>query len=180
MQSTEQGTRPSCAGERSVVLTRHQSGLSWHRSRTSTVCPRRTVSSLLLLAMKSCMTTVSSQPPESWERETEAVVKDTGVWPTENVQHLPEVQYMIVIVCMTNSPCHCPMCFEKCGMPARWCPVDCCLHPDCPNPPHPYETQIIPGPCKKCICFSQTRVYIFTFVPCVAWLRLLWEDEWVP
>lgn len=69
MQSTEQGTRPSRAGERSVVLTRHQSGLSWQRSRTSTVWPRRTVSSLLLLAMKSCMTTVSSQPPESLGRK---------------------------------------------------------------------------------------------------------------
>lgn len=66
MQSMEQGTRPSRAGDRSVVLTRHQSGLSWQRSRTSTVWPRRTVSSLLLLAMKSCITTVSSQPPESW------------------------------------------------------------------------------------------------------------------
>lgn len=65
MQSMEQGTRPSRAGERSVVLTKHQSGRSWQRSRTSTVWPRRTVSSLLLLAMKSCITTVSSQPPES-------------------------------------------------------------------------------------------------------------------
>lgn len=37
MQSMEQGTRPSRAGERSVVLTRHQSGRSWQRSRTSTV-----------------------------------------------------------------------------------------------------------------------------------------------
>lgn len=69
MQSIEQGTRPSWAGERSVVLTRHQSGLSWQRSRTSTVWPRRTVSSLLLLAIKSCMTTVSSQPPESCGRQ---------------------------------------------------------------------------------------------------------------
>lgn len=68
MQSIEQGTRPSWAGERSVVRTRHQSGLSWQRSRTSTVWPRRTVSSLLLLAIKSCMTTVSSQPPESCGR----------------------------------------------------------------------------------------------------------------
>ncbi|KAK0138902.1 Zinc finger BED domain-containing protein 4 [Merluccius polli] len=66
MQSTAQGTRPSCAGERSVVRTRNQSGRSWQRSSTSTVWPRRTVSSLLLPAMKSWMTTVSSQPPDSW------------------------------------------------------------------------------------------------------------------
>lgn len=68
MHSMEQGTIPSWAGERSVVRTRHQSGLSWSRSRTSTVWPRRTVSSPLLplLAMKSWITTVSSQPPDSW------------------------------------------------------------------------------------------------------------------
>lgn len=67
MQSTEQGTTPSWAGERSVVRTRHQSGLSWSRSRTSTVWPRRTDSSPLLplLATKSWITTVNSQPPES-------------------------------------------------------------------------------------------------------------------
>ena len=74
MQSMEQGTMPSWAGERSVVRTRHQSGLSWSRSRTSTVWPRRTVSSPLLpplLATKSWITTVSSQPPDSWRgRET--------------------------------------------------------------------------------------------------------------
>lgn len=70
MQSMEQGTMPSWAGERSVVRTKHQSGLSCSRSKTSTVWPRRTVSSPLLpplLATKSCMTTVSSQPPESWK-----------------------------------------------------------------------------------------------------------------
>lgn len=68
MHSMEQGTIPSWAGERSVVRTRHQSGLSWSRSRTSTVWPRRTVSSPLLplLATKSWITTVSSQPPDSW------------------------------------------------------------------------------------------------------------------
>lgn len=68
MQRMEQGTIPSWAGERSVVLTKHQSGLSWSRSKTSTVWPRRTVSSPLLLpllATKSWITTVSSQPPES-------------------------------------------------------------------------------------------------------------------
>lgn len=69
MQSMEQGTMPSWAGERSVVRTRHQSGLSWSRSRTSTVWPRRTVSSPLLplVATKSWMTTVSSHPPDNWE-----------------------------------------------------------------------------------------------------------------
>lgn len=69
IQSMEQGTMPSWAGQRSVVRTRHQSGLSWSRSRTSTVWPRRTVSSPLLpplLATKSWITTVNSQPPESW------------------------------------------------------------------------------------------------------------------
>lgn len=68
IQSMEQGTMPSWAGERSVVRTRHQSGLSWRRSRTSTVWPRRTVSSPLLplLATKSWITTVNSQPPDSW------------------------------------------------------------------------------------------------------------------
>lgn len=67
MQSMAQGTMPSWAGERSVVRTRHQSGLSWSRSRTSTVWPRRTDSSPLLplLATKSWITTVNSQPPES-------------------------------------------------------------------------------------------------------------------
>lgn len=65
IQSVAQGTRPSRAGERSVVLTKHQSGLSWSLSSTSTVCPLRTVSSLLLPAMKSWMTTVSSQPPDN-------------------------------------------------------------------------------------------------------------------
>lgn len=71
IQSMEQGTMPSWAGERSVVRTRHQSGLSWSRSRTSTVWPRRTVSSPVLpplLAMKSWITTVNSQPPDSWNR----------------------------------------------------------------------------------------------------------------
>lgn len=70
MQSMEQGTMPSCAGDRSVVRTRHQSGLSWSRSRTSTVWPRRTDSSPLLplLATKSWITTVNSQPPESCNR----------------------------------------------------------------------------------------------------------------
>lgn len=69
IQSMEQGTMPSWAGERSVVRTRHQSGLSWRRSRTSTVWPRRTVSSPLLplLATKSWITTVNSQPPDSWK-----------------------------------------------------------------------------------------------------------------
>lgn len=68
IQSMEQGTMPSWAGERSVVRTKHQSGLSWSRSRTSTVWPRRTVSSPLLplLATKSWITTVNSQPPDSW------------------------------------------------------------------------------------------------------------------
>lgn len=70
MQSMEQGTMPSWAGERSVVRTKHQSGLSWSRSRTSTVWPRRTDSSPLLplLATKSWITTVNSQPPESCKR----------------------------------------------------------------------------------------------------------------
>lgn len=69
MQSMEQGTMPSWAGERSVVRTRHQSGLSWSRSSTSTVWPRRTVSSPLLplVATKSWITTVSSQPPDNCE-----------------------------------------------------------------------------------------------------------------
>lgn len=68
IQSTEHGTMPSWAGQWSVVRTRHQSGLSWSRSRTSTVWPLRTVSSPLLplLATKSWITTVSSQPPDSW------------------------------------------------------------------------------------------------------------------
>lgn len=67
IQSMEQGTMPSWAGEWSVVRTRHQSGLSWSRSRTSTVWPLRTVSSPLLPlpATKSWITTVSSQPPDS-------------------------------------------------------------------------------------------------------------------
>lgn len=77
MQSMEQGTMPSWAGERSVVRTRHQSGLSWSRSRTSTVWPRRTDSSPLLplLATKSWITTVNSQPPESCKGS-----KRTGRW----------------------------------------------------------------------------------------------------
>lgn len=71
MQRDPQGTRPSAAGDRSVVRTRHQSGLSWGRSRTSTVCPRRIVSSLLLQAVKSCITTVSSHPPDNCEGKQE-------------------------------------------------------------------------------------------------------------
>lgn len=67
MQREPQGTRPSAAGDRSVVRTRHQSGLSWGLSRTSTVCPRRIVSSLLLQAVKSWITTVSSHPPDNCE-----------------------------------------------------------------------------------------------------------------
>lgn len=66
MHREPQGTRPSTAGDRSVVRTRHQSGLSWGRSKTSTVWPRRMVSSVLLQAVKSWITTVSSQPPDSW------------------------------------------------------------------------------------------------------------------
>lgn len=65
MQREPQGTSPSAAGDRSVVRTRHQSGLSWGLSSTSTVWPRRIVSSLLLHAVKSWMTTVSSQPPDN-------------------------------------------------------------------------------------------------------------------
>lgn len=65
MQREPQGTRPSAAGDRSVVRTRHQSGLSWGLSSTSTVCPRRIVSSLLLQAVKSWITTVSSHPPDN-------------------------------------------------------------------------------------------------------------------
>lgn len=65
MQRDPQGTRPSAAGDRSVVRTRHQSGLSWGLSSTSTVCPRRIVSSLLLQAVKSWITTVSSHPPDN-------------------------------------------------------------------------------------------------------------------
>lgn len=65
MQSIELGTRPSCAGERSVVRTRHQSGLSWGLSTSSTVWPLRTVNSDPLLAMKSWMTTVNSEPPDN-------------------------------------------------------------------------------------------------------------------
>lgn len=100
MQSIEQGTRPSWAGERSVVLTRHQSGFSWQRSSTSTVWPRRTASSLLLLAMKSCMTTVSSQPPESWGRKDFHVLS-VGHWAytflltAENV-----ASYLIAVQCV--------------------------------------------------------------------------------
>lgn len=71
MQRDPQGTRPSAAGDRSVVRTRHQSGLSWGRSRTSTVCPRRIVSSLLLQAVKSWITTVSSHPPDNCEGKQE-------------------------------------------------------------------------------------------------------------
>lgn len=67
MQRDPQGTRPSAAGDRSVVRTRHQSGLSWGLSSTSTVCPRRMVSSLLLQAVKSWITTVSSHPPDNCE-----------------------------------------------------------------------------------------------------------------
>lgn len=67
MHREPQGTRPSAAGDRSVVRTRHQSGLSWGLSKTSTVWPRRMVSSVLLQAVKSWITTVSSQPPESWK-----------------------------------------------------------------------------------------------------------------
>lgn len=88
MHSMEQGTRPSWAGERSVVLTRHQSGLSWQRSSTSTVWPRRTVSSLLLLAMKSCITTVSSQPPESWGRK-----RITKIWLLCEICHRNKRQW---------------------------------------------------------------------------------------
>lgn len=66
MHKEPQGTRPSAAGDRSVVRTKHQSGLSWGRSKTSTVWPRRMVSSALLQAVKSWITTVSSQPPDSW------------------------------------------------------------------------------------------------------------------
>lgn len=69
MHREPQGTRPSAAGDRSVVRTRHQSGLSWGRSKTSTVWPRRMVSSVLLQAVKSWITTVSSQPPDSWGGE---------------------------------------------------------------------------------------------------------------
>lgn len=69
MQRDPQGTKPSAAGDRSVVRTRHQSGLSWGLSRTSTVCPRRIVSSLLLQAVKSWITTVSSHPPDNCEGE---------------------------------------------------------------------------------------------------------------
>ncbi len=65
MQSIELGTRPSWAGERSVVRTRHQSGLSWGLSTSSTVWPLRTVNSDPLLAMKSWMTTVNSEPPDN-------------------------------------------------------------------------------------------------------------------
>lgn len=78
MQSMAHGTMPSRAGERSVVRTKHQSGLSWSRSSTSTVCPLRTLSSLLFPAMKSWITTVSSQPPDSWvtkRRKTHQVQK---------------------------------------------------------------------------------------------------------
>lgn len=65
MQSIELGIRPSWAGERSVVRTRHQSGLSWGLSTSSTVWPLRTVNSDPLLAMKSWMTTVNSEPPDN-------------------------------------------------------------------------------------------------------------------
>lgn len=65
MQRDPQGTSPSAAGDRSVVRTRHQSGLSCGLSRTSTVWPRRMVSSLLLHAVKSWITTVNSQPPDN-------------------------------------------------------------------------------------------------------------------
>lgn len=82
IQSMEQGTMPSWAGDRSVVRTRHQSGLSWSRSRTSTVWPRRTVSSPLLplLATKSWITTVNSQPPDSWNRRRTEVLSVKTYW----------------------------------------------------------------------------------------------------
>lgn len=76
MQRDPQGTRPSAAGDRSVVRTRHQSGLSWGLSRTSTVCPRRIVSSLLLQAVKSWITTVSSHPPDNCEEKNKGEKPD--------------------------------------------------------------------------------------------------------
>lgn len=80
MHREPQGTRPSAAGDRSVVRTRHQSGLSCGRSRTSTVWPRRMVSSLLLQAVKSWITTVSSQPPESWEGQKRSRAVSRNRW----------------------------------------------------------------------------------------------------
>lgn len=65
MQSELQGTKPSAAGDLSVVRTKHHSDRSCCFSKISTVCPRRIVNSLLLQAVKSWMTTVSSHPPES-------------------------------------------------------------------------------------------------------------------
>lgn len=44
--------------------------------------------------------------------------------------------------CGRVSPCRCPGCSVKCGMRVRWCLVGCCLHPDCPDPLHPYETHV--------------------------------------
>lgn len=91
MQSMEQGTMPSWAGDRSVVRTRHQSGLSWSRSRTSTVWPLRTDSSPLLplLAMKSWITTVNSQPPESCQGS-----KRRARWGLFYVECLETVSFM--------------------------------------------------------------------------------------
>lgn len=81
MQSMALGTNPSWAGERSVVRTRHQSGLSRDLSSTSTVWPRFTLSSEPLLAMKSWMTTVNSQPPDSCGRQ-----QHTSVYSRKGLQ----------------------------------------------------------------------------------------------
>lgn len=79
MQSIELGTRPSWAGERSVVRTRHQSGLSWGLSTSSTVWPLRTVNSDPLLAMKSWMTTVNSEPLDNCGGRHKSHIKNSKI-----------------------------------------------------------------------------------------------------
>lgn len=69
MQRALLGTRPSWGGLLSVVRTRHQPGRSLGLSRSSTVWPVWTLSSVLQPAAKSWRTTVSSQPPDSCRRK---------------------------------------------------------------------------------------------------------------
>jgi len=124
MQSMAQGTMPSWAGQRSVVLTRHQSGLSWSRSRTSTVWPRRTVSSPPLppwLAMKSWITTVNSQPPESWNGRFVLVlhVCTKPKWTF----HITFYEHEVHPICLKTKYCECK-CSERECSDALW--LDCC------------------------------------------------------
>lgn len=87
IQRAELGTRPSWGGLRSVVRTRHQPGRSLGLSSSSTVWPVWRLSSLEQPAVKSCSTTVNSQPPESCEtgrdrerENSELVLKQGRCW----------------------------------------------------------------------------------------------------